>query len=81
MNGHPVVVIVYFVEADSVHCSWYILCDDVVGDGPVESPHLLALEDDGLWRRVEAVVAPQLDGRRVLDARGTVSPVKSTNST
>ena len=56
--------------------SGYILCDDVVGDGPVEGPHLLALEDDGLRRRVEAVVAPQLDRRRVLDAGGAVSPVK-----
>ena len=58
-----------------VYLSRYILCDHVVGDGPVERPHLLALEDDGGGRRVEAVVAAQLDRRRVLDARRAVAPV------
>ena len=41
----------------------------------MEGPHLLALEDDGGGRRVEAVVAAQLDRRRVLDARRAVAPV------
>ena len=41
----------------------------------MERPHLLALEDDGGGRRVEAVVATQLDRRRVLDARRAVAPV------
>ena len=54
--------------------SRYILCDDVVGDGPVEGPHLLALKDDGGWRGVETKLAPQLDRRGVLDA-GRAVPV------
>ena len=53
----------YSVAANKVHTSRYILCDDVVGDGSVEGPHLLALKDDGGWRRVETKLAPQLDRR------------------
>merc|ERR1712117_554289 len=69
---------VYSIAANEfIYLSGYILCDHVVGDGPVEGPHLLALQDVGGGRRVEAVVAAQLDRRRVLDASRAVAPVNA----
>ena len=66
---------VYSAAANWVYPSRYILCNDVIGDGPVEGPHLLALQDDGGGWWVEAKLAPQLDCCRVLDARLAVAPV------